>query len=73
MAADETAPECIPPLTLRDRLEALPEQGATSGRDFGRGYSQAIRDVLQLIEWHDPSYLAEQCECEPRREGMMSS
>ena len=31
-------------------IAALPESGATGSRDFGRGYSQAIRDVLALLE-----------------------
>lgn len=31
-------------------IRRLPEDGATKSRDYGRGYAQAIRDVLGLIE-----------------------
>lgn len=34
----------------REAVAALPEHNATGSRDFGRGYAQAIRDVLDLIE-----------------------
>lgn len=34
---------------LRDALSRLPEDGATKSRDNGRGYAQAVRDVLDLI------------------------
>lgn len=36
-----------------DRLRALavdgPEEAATSGRDFGRGYSLAVKDMLEIL------------------------
>jgi hypothetical protein len=35
--------------SLRPRLERLPADGATTSRDYGRGYAQAIRDVLELL------------------------
>ena len=35
---------------LRDRVEGLPEGGANKSRDAGRGYAQAIVDVLALID-----------------------
>ena len=35
--------------TLLDQIAALPEQAASSSRDFGRGYALAIRDVLALL------------------------
>lgn len=35
---------------LVDHIAALPESAATGSRDFGRGYAQAIRDVLALLE-----------------------
>lgn len=45
--------------TLLDLVAAairrLPEDGATKSRDYGRGYGQAIRDVLTLIEDPSPS------------------
>lgn len=31
-------------------IAALPESHASGSRDFGRGYAQAIRDVLALLE-----------------------
>lgn len=31
-------------------IAALPESHATGSRDFGRGYAQAVRDVLALLE-----------------------
>lgn len=33
------------------KVRALPEAEATPGRDFGRGYAMAIRDVLELFEY----------------------
>lgn len=39
----------VSPDILAD-IAALPEGGATGSRDFGRGYAQAIRDVLALLE-----------------------
>lgn len=35
--------------TIRHELKAMPEQGATGSRDYGRGYAQAIRDVEALL------------------------
>lgn len=40
-------------MDLSDKIKALPEQGATKSRDFGRGYSQAIKDVLALMQVED--------------------
>ena len=37
-------------LGLAEAIRALPEDGATKSRDYGRGYAQAIRDVLELLE-----------------------
>lgn len=31
------------------RIARLPEEHATKSRDFGRGYSQAIYDVLTIL------------------------
>lgn len=31
-------------------IASLPERNATGSRDFGRGYAQAIRDVLAIVE-----------------------
>lgn len=36
-------------MSLRDKIEALPETEATGSRDFGRGYAKAIKDVLALM------------------------
>lgn len=36
-------------IDLVSAVEALPEQNASRSRDFGRGYSQAVKDVLALI------------------------
>lgn len=36
--------------SLVERIAALPEQSATSSRDYGRGYARAIKDVLDLLE-----------------------
>lgn len=33
-----------------EQISTLPELRATKGRDFGRGYSLAIKDVLSIIE-----------------------
>ena len=38
------------PQSLGARIKALPEQAANKSRNYGRGYAQAIRDVLALIE-----------------------
>lgn len=35
---------------LREQMLALPEENARGSRDFGRGYSKAVRDVLDLID-----------------------
>jgi len=35
---------------IKDRITDLPEQNATSGRDFGRGYAKAVKDVLDILE-----------------------
>jgi hypothetical protein len=35
---------------LRAKVEGLPEGGANKSRDAGRGYAQAIVDVLTLID-----------------------
>lgn len=32
-----------------DKIAALPEREATKSRDYGRGYAQAVRDVLALL------------------------
>lgn len=32
------------------RVDEMPEQGATTSRDYGRGYAQAIRDVKRMLE-----------------------
>jgi hypothetical protein len=32
------------------RIRQLPEDGANKSRDAGRGYAQAIQDVLELLE-----------------------
>lgn len=37
------------PLSLTDHIEALPAQNASGSRDFGRGYSKAIQDVMALL------------------------
>lgn len=42
------------PLTLVDAIKELPSQAATSSRDYGRGYAQAIKDVLALIDSLSP-------------------
>lgn len=49
--------------TVQARIEALPEAAATRSRDYGRGYAQAVRDVVHLLADHDPEYLADPCEC----------
>ena len=36
--------------TIRARVRELPEDGATSSRDYGRGYAQAVKDVLALLQ-----------------------
>lgn len=54
-----------PESTVQDRIEALPETSATKSRDYGRGYAQAVRDVLDLLRAHDPSWLSEDCACDP--------
>lgn len=33
-----------------DRIAELPAENASKSRDFGRGYAQAIRDVIEIIE-----------------------
>lgn len=33
-----------------DRIRRLPEHGATASRDEGRGYSRAVRDVLDILQ-----------------------
>jgi len=35
---------------LRKLIAKLPEQAATTGRDFGRGYALAVRDVLAVLD-----------------------
>jgi hypothetical protein len=35
---------------LRELIAKLPEQAATTGRDFGRGYALAIKDVLDALD-----------------------
>lgn len=35
--------------TISGRIMPLPEENATTGRDWGRGYSAAIKDVLELL------------------------
>lgn len=40
-------------MTLREEIEALPEQAASQSRDYGRGYAHAIRDVMEVLERHD--------------------
>jgi len=38
---------------LEEQLQGLPEENATKSRDYGRGYAQAIRDVLKLLDKED--------------------
>lgn len=38
------------PQTLVEQISALPASVATKSRDYGRGYSHAVRDVLLLLE-----------------------
>jgi hypothetical protein len=52
-------------VTFRERLDALPCEGATRSRDYGRGYAQAIRDVQRLMHAHDRQWLEETCCCDP--------
>ena len=35
---------------LAARTRRMPEDSATKSRDYGRGYAQAIRDVLEILE-----------------------
>lgn len=50
--------------SVLEQLAALPEQNASSSRDFGRGYAQAIRDAIAVIT----NQLT--VELEPPREGV---
>lgn len=34
---------------LFERIKALPPDGATGSRDYGRGYAQAVRDALAQV------------------------
>lgn len=36
--------------TLIQWLEALPEDGANKSRDSGRGYAQAVRDMIEQLK-----------------------
>lgn len=38
---------------LRAQIAALPETEATKSRDYGRGYAQAIKDVLAVLDSDD--------------------
>lgn len=38
------------PDDLLNLIRQLPEDEATKSRDYGRGYAQAIRDVLAILE-----------------------
>lgn len=35
---------------IRRLVSALPEDGATKSRDYGRGYAQCVRDIIELLE-----------------------
>lgn len=41
--------ECIAN-RIANRVRNLPADGATTSRDYGRGYAQACRDVIELLE-----------------------
>lgn len=36
--------------TELDRIRLLPELEATKSRDYGRGYAEAIKDALAILE-----------------------
>lgn len=42
-------------MSIFDDLQRLPEVNATKSRDYGRGYAQAIRDVVSVLR-HVPEY-----------------
>jgi hypothetical protein len=48
-------PKVINPGDPLRRIKALPEAEATKSRDYGRGYAQAIRDVLEILDHPTPS------------------
>jgi len=32
------------------KIKTLPPENATGSRDFGRGYMQAVKDIIEIIE-----------------------
>lgn len=49
--ADKLAEHAITVITeeLMQALHSLPEQAATRSMDFGRGYSMAIKEVVNIV------------------------
>jgi hypothetical protein len=39
---------------IEEQVLALPEDGANKSRDAGRGYSQAVTDVLAILRGQTP-------------------
>ena len=42
--------EPVRPEDIIEMIRALPAQEATKSRDYGRGYAQAVKDVLRLLD-----------------------
>lgn len=43
--------------SIRKQIEELPELNAKKSRNFGRGYSLAIKDVLEILDREKVTFL----------------